>query len=241
MFANYKALVHIKWCNFNSVLTDEFKSLLQTGELSDILIEIVDGSKICAHKIILRSTSEYFRDIFNIDPRSRHIKLPTDAVATKFAILFMYHGEVNILKTDLAAFLEAAKLLRLKGFDAVRISDLGTERDLKINLGQQSDEYLKYMNANRSHPNDFIASTGKRLRKTVKRSAASNNDLAINKFVCKSNSISRPSTSRSCTKSADSSQLSFVSFASSSSSIDFSEYKKAPSPSNDQSSPEIVE
>lgn len=235
MFANYKALVQIKWCDFNSVLTDEFKSLLQTGELSDILIEIVDGSKICAHKIILRNGSEYFRDFFNINPRSRYIKLPTDAVATKFAILFMYHGEVNILKTDLDAFLEAAKLLRLKGFEAVRKSDLGTERDFNINLGQKCDKYSKYMKTHYSYPNDFIPSTGKLLRKTVKRSATSNNDLAIHEFVRQSNSISRPSTSNSCTESVDSGHLSF---ASSSSKIDFSEYKKTPS--NGQGSPEIV-
>lgn len=221
MFTNNKAIVHLKWCNFKSDFTDEFKPLLQTGELSDFQIRLVDGSKICAHKIILRNGSDYFRDVFKVKPWSRHTKLPSNAVAAKFAILFMYHGEVNISKTDLDAFLEAAKLLRLKGFEAVSKSDLGTERDFKIDLSKQSDEYAEHMKKNDGQP----------LRKKVKRSKKVNIESTIDEFVYRSNLTAR--TRKPCTKSVHSSYQSF------SSNIDFNEFKKSPS-SDAQNPLEIV-
>lgn len=234
MFANDKAIVHIKWCNFKSDFTDEFKSLLQTGELSDIQIRIADGSRICLHKIILYNVSEYFRDVFNVNPRLRVINLPIDAEAAKFVILLMYHGEINIPKTSLRAFLEAANLLRLKGFNAVSGSDLGTERDCKIDLSEQNDEFLEYMKKHDSHQNDFIAPTEMPLRKKVRRSVTFNTDLATDEFVCPSNSISRNLCPRD-----DSRHVSFVDDNSSlSSNIIFSEFQKTPSDGN--SSPEIV-
>lgn len=239
MAANDNAIVHIKWCNFKSDFTDQFKSLLQTGELSDIRIKIVDGkkivSKIFAHKFILRNESEYFRDLFNLKPWLKYIKLPIDAVAAKFAIFFMYHGEVNIPKTVVGKFLEATKLLRLKGFETVGKSDLRTERDCKIKLGKRVDEYSEYIKSHDSHQTDFIAPTGKPLRKKVRRFKALNIDLE-----CHSNSISRASTKNSCLKWVDASHMSSADNSSSSSSIiDFCKYKKASS--DGQSSPEIVD
>lgn len=224
MFANDKAIVHLKWCNFKSDFTDEFKPLLQTGELSDFQLRLVDGSKICAHKIILRNGSDYFRDVFKVVPRSRYIKLPINAEAGKFAIWFMYHGEVNIPRTDLDAFLKAAKLLRLKGFEAVSICDLSTERDLKIDLSKQSEEYSEHMKKYDGQP----------LRKKVKSSKKFHIESTTDEFVHRSDSsISTTCTRNWRTKSVHSRYLS------SPSNIDFNEFKKSPS-SDAQNSPEIV-
>lgn len=234
------SIINIKWCNFKSDFTDEFKSLLQTGELSDIRIGTVDQSKICLHKIILRNVSEYFRDVFNVNPKIRYIKLPIDAKAAKFAILLMYHGEVNIPKNFLGVFLKAARLLRLKGFKTVSERDLSTERDFEIDLSKQSDDFLEYTKKHKLDQNDSISPTEEPLRKKVKRSVTFDTDLATDEFVSPSNSISRTRTSDLCLKKTDDSiHMSFVDVSSGfSSNIDFIALQNTPS--DDESAPEIV-
>lgn len=106
----------LRWNNFHSNLTAGFHDLLEAEDLVDVTLA-AEGQFLQAHKIVLSVCSPYFKQLFKINPCKHPIVILKDVGHSdlKDILEFMYLGEVNVLRENLATFLKTAELLQVKG------------------------------------------------------------------------------------------------------------------------------
>ena len=114
MSANEKLC--LKWNDFQSNINSSFQDLRNDQDFTDVTLVCGDNQRIEAHKVILASASEVFKNIFLgnkhqhplIYMKGTHFKLLSSIVD------FIYHGEANIFQNNLEEFLAFAEELELK-------------------------------------------------------------------------------------------------------------------------------
>ena len=85
--------------------------------LYDVTLVSDDHSKVEAHKLVLSTCSEYFRDIFE-NNQHPHPLICFDSISSndlKNIMDYIYNGEVQIYQEDLDRFLTVAQRLKLEG------------------------------------------------------------------------------------------------------------------------------
>ena len=107
----------LKWNDFQENLNSAFGGLRNDRDLVDVNLVCEDGTQIEAHKVILASSSPFFKEILkkNKHPHPmiymRGLK-SDDLVAI---VDFLYFGEAKVNQESLDAFLGLAEELKLKG------------------------------------------------------------------------------------------------------------------------------
>ncbi|XP_018331108.1 modifier of mdg4-like isoform X2 [Agrilus planipennis] len=121
-------LFSLKWNNFYSNLTSGFHDLLAEHDMVDVTIA-VEGHFLQAHKIVLSVCSPFFKQLFKINPCKHPIVILNDISLEnlKDILEFMYLGEVNVLKDNLASFLRTAQLLQVKGLTGDETNDTSSK------------------------------------------------------------------------------------------------------------------
>lgn len=57
----------LKWNDFTANVASAFKDLLHSGrDLADVTLACSDGCTMEAHRVVLSSVSDYFRDILKV-------------------------------------------------------------------------------------------------------------------------------------------------------------------------------
>ena len=133
----------LKWNDFHFNISTSFKDMRQDPDFSDVTLAGEGNQKIEAHKVILASSSRFFKDLLHQN-KHPHPLLYMRGIKGKHlsAIIdFMYHGEANIYEEDLNDFLAVAEELELKGL---------TGPDSKEVQAQQNPPNL----ANRTEPKE---------------------------------------------------------------------------------------
>ena len=107
----------LKWDDFQENVSSAFGSLREEKDFSDVTLACEDGQQVEAHKVILASSSPFFKNLLKKNNHQhpliymrglKHVDL--------VAILdFMYQGEANIYQDNLESFLIIAEELKLKG------------------------------------------------------------------------------------------------------------------------------
>jgi hypothetical protein len=142
-------------------LKTSYRGIRKTEDFSDVTLACEDGQQIEAHRVILSSSSLYFRDLLARNPARSHPLIYMRGI--KFSDLsaivdFIYHGEAEVMKDQLETFLEIAGELSVKGMtkqvgkqrrkpEAVEVADDEideTEKILKIDeqVDSVADESL---------------------------------------------------------------------------------------------------
>ena len=112
---------NLTWHTFSSHGKDLFRELMETQAFSDVTLVSDDQKQIMAHKVVLSSCSEYFRDIFkNTSSRSRHSHplLCLDGISStdlENILEYIYNGEIQIYQDNLDRFLSVAQRFKLEG------------------------------------------------------------------------------------------------------------------------------
>jgi len=106
----------LRWNDFEANIGSAFRDLKEEKDFTDVTLACADN-QVEAHKVILASSSPFFKRILKKNPHShpliylKGIKLSdVEAVLT-----FIYQGEVNVEEDNLNTFLEVAQDLEVKG------------------------------------------------------------------------------------------------------------------------------
>ena len=108
----------LKWNDFEPNVTRSFRKLRHEEDFSDVTLVGDDFKPISAHKVVLSSCSEYFKNVLQNSQKHSHPVLCLEGVgnADLTNILdYIYNGELNIYQEDLDRFLTISQRLKLEG------------------------------------------------------------------------------------------------------------------------------
>ncbi len=121
----------LKWNDFTTNTTKAFGLLRKEDFLQDVTLVGDDNNQVAAHKLVLSSCSEYFKNIFKRNKHSHPLICLDGITSTDLdnILNYIYDGEVNIYQDDLDRFLAVAQRFKLEGL-------LGNPQE------QQEEEHL---------------------------------------------------------------------------------------------------
>ena len=115
---NNSEKISLKWKDFTEEnFSSALKELRKDGEFCDVTLAFEDGQQIEAHKVILASSSPFFRDILTKIKHPHPLIYMRSTKSDDFVGIldFLYFGEANVSQDHLDSFLELAGELKLKG------------------------------------------------------------------------------------------------------------------------------
>ena len=107
----------LKWNDFQANLSSAFGGLRNDQDFADVTLVSEDGVHIETHKVVLASTSPFFREILKRNKHPHPMVYMRELKADELSAMidFLYYGEANVNQESLEAFLGLAEELRLKG------------------------------------------------------------------------------------------------------------------------------
>ena len=110
----------VKWDSFRSNLVASFRSLRCEESFSDVSLLCSDGRRLVAHRVVLASSSPFFRDILqSIEHPHPVIYLRGVMSEDMLSVLdFIYSGEVSLAEGRLEPFLALGEDLKVDGLIA---------------------------------------------------------------------------------------------------------------------------
>ena len=130
----------LKWNDFHSNVSKSFSKLRNEDYLHDVTIVTDDNEQIAAHKLVLSTCSEYFKNIFMKNKQS-NLLLCLEGLSSndvRNMMDYMYNGEIQIFQDDLDRFLNVAQRLKLEGL----ISDPEAEQEEETNIKETENRNI---------------------------------------------------------------------------------------------------
>ena len=128
----------LKWNDFQENTIKTFSLLRRYEEFCDVTLVSDDQKQMMAHKVVLSSSSEYFKNILKTNKHSHPMLCLTGFTSNDIenVLDYIYQGEVQIFQKDIDKFLEMAQRLKIYG---LLTSDKNDEKH-NVNLPKQSME-----------------------------------------------------------------------------------------------------
>ena len=101
----------LQWNDFRQNISASFGDLRGDKEFSDVTLACEDGQQVEAHKVILASSSPFFKELLRKN-KHPHPLLYMRALKSEdlIAIMdFLYFGEANVFQDNLDSFLALLK------------------------------------------------------------------------------------------------------------------------------------
>ena len=107
----------LQWNDFQANVSKKFSSFRTDTDFCDVTLVSDDQKQFTAHKIVLSSCSEYFKNILKQNKHAHPILCLADINFDDLTnvIDYIYHGEVKICQEDVERFLHVAQRLKLDG------------------------------------------------------------------------------------------------------------------------------
>ena len=107
----------LQWNEFQNNVKTSYRGARKTEDYADVTLVCENGQQIKAHRIILSSSSLFFRDLLASLPHAHPLVYMRGLNHQDLSniIDFIYHGEAEVPKEDLETFLSIAGELRVKG------------------------------------------------------------------------------------------------------------------------------
>ena len=108
---------NLKWKDFQSNVTNTFKTLRTFDHFYDVTLVSDDQQQVSAHKVVLASSSEYFKNILTSNKHA-HPMLCLNGVKNvdlKNILDFLYNGEIQMYQDNLDNFLDIAQRFQIEG------------------------------------------------------------------------------------------------------------------------------
>ena len=106
----------LKWNDHHSIFFSTAEELCMEDNLTDITLSC-GKQEFSAHKLVLSSCSEYFKNILKVNKHS-HPLLCLEGISSadlNCILDYIYKGEVQIFQEELDRFLTIAQRLKLEG------------------------------------------------------------------------------------------------------------------------------
>jgi len=109
--------MNLKWNEFQTSTSQAFQSLENDENFTDVTLACGGGSQIKAHKVILSSCSQFFKNILVQNPHQHPlIYLNNVAIEDLRSLMkFIYSGQVEVAGDNLPVFLKTADELQVEG------------------------------------------------------------------------------------------------------------------------------
>ena len=107
----------LQWNDFKENVNGAFRNLREDQDFSDVTLACEDGHQVKGHKVILASSSPFFKDLL-VKIKHPHPMIymrGVKSVTLKAIVNFLYLGEANVFQEDLDSFLALAEELKLQG------------------------------------------------------------------------------------------------------------------------------
>ena len=107
----------LQWNQFQDNVKKAFGNLRESTDFADVTLACEDGHQIEAHKVILAASSQFFQNILKNSKHSHPLIFMRGVKADELAAMvdFMYYGEANVYRQNLASFLVISEELQLQG------------------------------------------------------------------------------------------------------------------------------
>ena len=119
--------IELRWEHFEINVPNTFRNLWNDKDFADVTLATVDDQHIRAHKVILSSCSQFFRNIFLKNPHHNPL-LYLKGIKYKelsMVIKFIYLGQCEVGQNELEDFLATGKDLEVGGLmEDVNLKDI---------------------------------------------------------------------------------------------------------------------
>ena len=107
----------LKWNDFETNVSKSFKVLKMEREFFDVTLVSDDEEHISAHKVVLSSSSEFFKIMLRKSNHTNPLIYMNGIKSQELNQImdYIYEGEVQILQENLDYFLDVAQKLRING------------------------------------------------------------------------------------------------------------------------------
>merc|ERR1712189_23681 len=137
----------IKFHEFQENTIKTFSTLREENDFFDVTLVSDDQKQIMAHKVVLSSCSEYFKNILKTNKHSHPMLCLTgiSSMVLENVLDYAYHGEVQIFQEDINKFFDIAQTLKLDGLLASQTPSEEFNNDMFTNetkeLSQNHESY----------------------------------------------------------------------------------------------------
>jgi len=107
----------LNWNDFQQNACSAFNQLRKDKELTDVTLVSEEGEHILAHKIVLSSSSYFFKDLFKKANHTNPLIFLSgfDSKVLTTVLDYIYNGAVNLYQEEIDLFLESAQKLKIHG------------------------------------------------------------------------------------------------------------------------------
>ena len=116
--------ISLKWNDFYFNVSKSFRELRHEEYLQDVTLVSDDNTQISAHKLVLSACSEHFKSIFKTNAKQTNpiiICIGVTDEELRNILDYMYDGQVQIFRVNMARFMEVAKMFKLRGLKEIRV------------------------------------------------------------------------------------------------------------------------
>ena len=130
----------LKWNDFQGNVSKSFLSLRQEKDFFDVTLVSDDEEHISAHKVVLSSSSEFFKSILKKANHSNPMIYLSGINAKElYSVMdYIYQGEVSIFQNDLDSFLETSQRLKIDGLISGS-EDESKDEDMQFKVEQEPE------------------------------------------------------------------------------------------------------
>ena len=152
----------LKWNDFSSNVQKSFQNLRKEEDFFDVTLVGDDCKHVTAHKLVLSSSSEYFKMIFSNNKKyfQSNAMICLDGLNQNDlnnVLDYIYNGEVQIYQQDLDRFLGIAERLKLEGLiggnQHMEEGDSKAESTLEENIVTPACTFLESIGENSKNVN----------------------------------------------------------------------------------------
>ena len=134
----------LKWNDFQTTVSQSFGLLRKEEHFFDVTLVSDDEIQISAHKLVLASSSSFFKSVLRKSPHSHPLVYLSgvDSANLEFIMNYIYHGEVQISQELLDAFLDVAQKLKVSGLISDGNKELYSEQKPNSKIQEIQDANL---------------------------------------------------------------------------------------------------
>ena len=110
----------LKWNDFHSSITSSYQNIRNGESFCDVTLVSEDEVTLKAHKLVLSSSSSFFKHILLNNPHQHPLLYLSgiNSIDLNFILDYIYQGEIQLFQEQLDNFLNAAQILKIEGLVA---------------------------------------------------------------------------------------------------------------------------